>query len=123
MRILQVVHGFPPAASGGTEVYARDLAAAFAAAGDEVAVLTRHSDAHARELSLRQWTDAAVEVFSVNNTFHSCESFESSYSNPEVGRIAGRVLDQWRPDVVHVQHLTCLSTGIPRQAATRGIPV
>lgn len=123
MRILQVVHGFPPAASGGTEVYVRDLAAAFAAAGDEVAVFTRHSDPNDRELAVREWTDSAVHVFSVNNTFHSCDSFESSYSNPEIARIAGCVLDEWRPDLVHVQHLTCLSTGIPRQAAVRAIPV
>jgi GT2 family glycosyltransferase/glycosyltransferase involved in cell wall biosynthesis len=122
MRILQVVHGFPPAASGGTEVYVRGLAAAFAAAGDEVAVFTRHSDPNTREMAVREWTDSAVHVFSVNNTFHSCDSFASSYSNPEIARIAGCLLDEWRPDVVHVQHLTCLSTGIPRQASVRRIP-
>jgi GT2 family glycosyltransferase/glycosyltransferase involved in cell wall biosynthesis len=123
MRILQVVHGLPPAASGGTEVYVHGLAGALAAGGDHVAVLTRHSDPNSRELALRRWMDSAVEVFSVNNTFRSCESFESSYSNPEIAKIAGAVLDQWHPDVVHVQHLTCLSTGIPRQASMRRIPV
>ena len=80
MRILQVVHGFPPAASGGTEVYVRDLAAAFAAAGDEVAVFTRHGDPQrARAGGAESGRTRAVHVFSVNNTFHSCESFESSY--------------------------------------------
>ncbi|MFL6280520.1 MAG: glycosyltransferase [Vicinamibacterales bacterium] len=124
MRILQVVHGFPPDANGGTEVYVRDLAAALAAMGDDqVAVLTRHSDGHARELATRTWTDAGVDVFSINNTFHACESYESSYANPAIERIAADLLDQWKPDVVHVQHLTCLSTGIPRQASYRRIPV
>ncbi len=124
MRILQVVHGFPPDAHGGTEAYVRDLAAAFAGPGDtEVAVFTRHGDGHARELSLRRWSDGAVDVISVNNTFHSCESYESSYANPAIECIAGDFLDEWRPDIVHVHHLTCLSTGIPRQAAHRDIPV
>src|SRR6185369_5821770 len=80
-------------------------------------------DGNARELSVRRWTDGAVDVCSVNNTFRSCESYESSYANPAVTRVACELLDQWRPDVIHLQHLTCLSTGIPRQAARRGIPV
>ena len=124
MRILQVVHGFPPDANGGTESYVRDLAAALAASGnDAVTVLTRHGDENARDLSVRTWTDGAVHVISVNNTFHSCESYESSYANLPIERFAAGLLDEWRPDVVHLQHLTCLSTGIPRQAARRDIPV
>jgi len=95
MRILQVVHGFPPAAHGGTEIYTRDLAAALAGSGDEVAVLTRHADAHGRELALCRSTLGAVQVFSINNTFNSCESFEASYANPLIEHIAGQVLDEW----------------------------
>ena len=124
MRILQVVHGFPPAASGGTEVYVRDLAAALAASGDDdVMVFTREADLHRPELSVRSSADGPVRVTTVNNTFQSCASFEASYANPAIERVAGDVLDDWLPDVVHVHHLTCLSTGIPRQAARRGIPV
>jgi GT2 family glycosyltransferase/glycosyltransferase involved in cell wall biosynthesis len=124
MRILHIVHGFPPDAHGGTEAYVRDLASAFTTRGDDdVAVFTRHGDGTARELSVRRWKDGAVAVASVNNTFHSCESYESSYTNPAIERIVGDFLDEWRPDIVHLHHLTCLSTGIPRQAAHRGIPV
>ena len=111
MRILLVVHGFPPAASGGTEVYVRDLAAALAASGgDDVMVFTRENDAHRSELSVRASADGRVRVTAVNNTFQSCESFEESYANPAIERVAGSVFDEWRPDIVHVQHLTCLST-------------
>jgi len=124
MRILQVVHGFPPAASAGTEVYARNLARALAAqASDEVRVFTRDADPHRAELSVRSWRDGAVDVTAVNNTFQFCATFENSYANPALEAIAAAFLDQWLPDVVHIQHLTCLSTGIPRQAASRGIPV
>lgn len=123
MRVLLVVHGFPPAASGGTEVYVRDLAAALAAAGDEVMVLARDQDAHRPELSVRTFADGPIHVTAVNNTFQSCVSFEESYANPAIEAIAAGLLDEWRPDIVHVQHLTCLSTGIPRQASRRGIPV
>jgi GT2 family glycosyltransferase/glycosyltransferase involved in cell wall biosynthesis len=124
MRILLVSHGFPPTASGGTEVYVRHLAAALTASGeDEVMVLTREADAHRPELSVRAATDGAIALTIVNNTFQSCSSFEESYANPAIDRIAGELMDRWRPDLVHVQHLTCLSTGIPGEAARRSIPV
>ena len=42
MRVLLVVHGYPPAASGGTEIYTRQLADALSELpGLEVFVLTR----------------------------------------------------------------------------------
>lgn len=124
MRILLVVHGVPPAASGGTEVYVRDLAHALASAGeDEVTIFTRDNDPCRPELSVRDAADGPVRVVRVNNTFQACHSFEESYANPAIEEVAAALLDDWRPDVVHVQHLTCLSTGIPRQAALREIPV
>jgi len=124
MRILQVVHGFPPAASAGTEVYVRNLARALAEnAEDDVRVFTRDADSHRAELRVREAWDGNVRVTAVNNTFQSCATFEDSYANAAIERIAGAFLDEWRPDIIHVQHLTCLSTGIPRQAAQRGIPV
>jgi len=124
MRILQVVHGFPPAASAGTEVYVHNLAHALAERpGDEVRVFTRDADPHRPELGVRERTEGLVRVTTVNNTFQSCVTFEDSYANPGIERIAAAFLDEWRPDVVHIQHLTCLSTGIPRQAAERSIPV
>jgi GT2 family glycosyltransferase/glycosyltransferase involved in cell wall biosynthesis len=124
MRILLVAHGLPPAANGGTEVYVRDLAQSLAASGDDqVMVLTREANPCRPELSVRTFADGLVRITTVNNTFQSCVSFEGSYANPAIERIAGDVLDAWDPDVVHIQHLTCLSTGIPRQAVSRRIPI
>jgi GT2 family glycosyltransferase/glycosyltransferase involved in cell wall biosynthesis len=124
VRILLVAHGLPPAANGGTEVYVRDLAQSLAASGDDqVMVLTREANPRKPELSVRTFADGLVRITAVNNTFQSCVSFEESYANPAIERIAGDLLNAFDPEVVHIQHLTCLSTGIPRQAVSRRIPV
>jgi GT2 family glycosyltransferase/glycosyltransferase involved in cell wall biosynthesis len=124
MRVLQVSHGFPPAASAGTEVYVRNLACTLSRhPSDEVRVLTRDADPRRRELDVREWLDGHVRVTAINNNFQSCLTFEDSYRNGPIEELVGRFLDAWRPDVVHLQHLTCLSTGIPRQAVHRGVPV
>ena len=124
MRILLVVHGFPPEATGGTEGYTRDLAAALALApDDEVFVLAREADPGRPENAVRRETDGVVEVFRINNTFRDCRSLEESYRNPALLAAILPVLDLARPDVVHVQHLTCLSTELPCALAQRGVPV
>jgi GT2 family glycosyltransferase/glycosyltransferase involved in cell wall biosynthesis len=124
MRVMLVVHGFPPEARGGTEVYVRDLAIALAALPSiEIAVLTRHADPGRPQLEVRRRRAGTVTVFSINNTFQLCAGFAESYENPLLLRVAADLVDEFAPDVVHIEHLTCLSTQLPGEIARRGIPV
>ena len=126
MRVLLVVHGYPPAASGGTEIYTQQLADALSElSGLEVFVLTRDCDPSRPEYSLRQEATATgVTVYRINNTFQACSSFEDSYANPALASVAVRIIDQEiDPDVIHIQHLTCLSTEIVKHASAARRPV
>jgi GT2 family glycosyltransferase/glycosyltransferase involved in cell wall biosynthesis len=123
MRILVVVHGFPPAAQGGSEIYAHDHARTLARVhGDEVLVLTREQDRARAEYAVRRERRDGLEIAWVNNTFGRTRSFEETYRNEAIGAIAGRIIDEFRPDAAHIHHLTCLSTMIPRSLAERGVP-
>jgi hypothetical protein len=126
MRVLLVVHGYPPAASGGTEIYTQQLADALSElSGLAVFVLTRDCDSSRPEYSLRQEATATgVTVYRINNTFQACSSFEDSYTNPALASVAARIIDQEiDPDVIHIQHLTCLSTEIVKHASAARRPV
>ena len=124
MRVLLVVHGFPPAAQGGTEIYAdahaRTLRDRF---GDDVCVLTREQDPSRPEYSIRSATRAGIRIVWVNNTFRKARSFADTYCNESIDSIAGALVDEFAPDVAHVHHLTCLSTGIIHTLAARRVPV
>jgi GT2 family glycosyltransferase/glycosyltransferase involved in cell wall biosynthesis len=123
MRILLVSHGYPPAASAGTEVYTRELARALARqSGREVWVLTRDADRCRPEYTIVREYDGPVRVVRINNTFQACESFEESYAHPALLAVAVQEIAAIAPDVVHAQHLTCLSTGVPRAVHDLGIP-
>lgn len=123
MRVLQVVHGFPPWAMGGTEVYTHDLSRALAdRCGAEVFVLAREADPSLPEYHVRSEERDGIRLTIVNNTFAAVRSFEDSYRQPEIRRIGATLLDSIRPDVVHVQHLTCLSTDLLVECARRRIP-
>ncbi len=123
MRVLQLVHGFPPWAMGGAEVYAHDLSRALVDRfGAEVFVLTRESDPGLPEHHVRREVRDGLDLTIVNNTFAASRSFDDSYRQPRIRRIGAELLDSIRPDVVHVQHLTGLSSSLPFETAARGIP-
>jgi glycosyltransferase involved in cell wall biosynthesis len=123
MRVLLVVHGFPPAASGGTEIYVRDLARALRDhCGDSVLVLAREADPARKERALRSETRDGLELVLVNNTFRDRRPFVETWRDAAIRRHVASVLDEWRPDVVHVHHLTGLSADLAEETRARGIP-
>lgn len=123
MRILLVVHGFPPSGLAGTEIYAEAQARCFDRVhGDEILVLTREHDTSAREYRVRRERREGVSIAWVNNSFCATRSFEESYRHPAIAAIAAHLIDQFQPDIAHVHHLTCLSTEIVEALETRGIP-
>ncbi len=79
MRILVVVHGFPPSAQGGSEIYAHAHARALAALGDEVLVLTREQDPARPEYAVREEQRDGLRIVWVNNTFRNTRTFEETY--------------------------------------------
>jgi len=123
MRVLFVAHGFPPDSTGGTEVHAAGLARILWRRGHDIAVLAREARPDLPEYHIRLDKVGEVPVIRVNNTFRETSSFEETYRNGAIDAIARVLLDDGPPDVVHVHHLTCLSTGIVDECAARGIPV
>jgi GT2 family glycosyltransferase/glycosyltransferase involved in cell wall biosynthesis len=124
VRILLIVHGLPPACAGGTETYTLDLAHALAAQpGVAVGILSREADAARPELGIRYERRRDLDVWFVNNTFQSCHGFEDTYTHRALCDAVLPSVEAFAPDVVHVQHLTALSTLLPEALTARGIPV
>jgi len=123
MRVLIVVHGYPPSARGGSEVYAEAHARTLHdVCADDVLVLTRDNDPERPEFDVRQTTHRGVRVVRINNTFRTVRSFEESYRQPRIAAIAAELIDTFAPDVAHIHHLTCLSTRIPQLLRAYGVP-
>jgi GT2 family glycosyltransferase/glycosyltransferase involved in cell wall biosynthesis len=123
MRILLVTHGFPPRDLGGSQLYAEAHALAFAAAGDDVLVLTREADGGRPERAVRRERRAGVEVVWINNTFAETRSVADTYADERIDAVVEPILDAFRPQIAHVHHLTCLSTTLVPALARRGVAV
>jgi glycosyltransferase involved in cell wall biosynthesis len=122
MRVLFVVHDFLPRHPLGTEIYAWKLGRELQARGHEVRVLTTEKDVARPHLSVRErvWDGLPVTELT-NNLFY--ERFEETWDWPPARAALAAVLDEFRPDVVHVMHLMYLSLDCVTEVARRGIPV
>ena len=123
MRILQVVHGFPPRESAGAELVTFYLSQALRERGHEVGVLTRIEDPGAVEFSVREEQVDGLEVVQiVNNHLQTSAALRFSYDNSFCDAPFLRRLDRFHPDVVHFQHLAHLSVSLIPLTASLGYP-
>jgi GT2 family glycosyltransferase len=121
MRVLIVHHAWPPESAFGSELYAAALARELGRA-HEVTVLHRSADPQRPDGDVRALVRDGLRVISLNNCNRAHPGFEA-YRDPLVTAVAGRLLGEIRPDVVHVGHLSGLSTGIVFEARARGAAV
>lgn len=122
MKILVVVHQFLPEHRAGSEYYTFYLSRELARRGHEVVLYTTEMDHGARHAELRRREHEGLPVLeAVNN--HQFPSLWDAWRDPEMEANLVRVLDEVRPDVVHVQHLYLHSLGYLDLLAARRIPV
>jgi glycosyltransferase involved in cell wall biosynthesis len=120
MRLLQVLHNYPPEFRGGVERYVEGLAAGLLAGGHEVLVLAG-SETRARRAEIREEELAGVPVRRLVRGPGLCNPVDPF--EPELVRLYETVLAEISPDVVHVHHWWNLGDDLVRRAAARGLPV
>jgi glycosyltransferase involved in cell wall biosynthesis len=122
LRVLTVVHGFPPESWAGTEVLSLTLARALRARGHEVAFFVRSPGraGDADRSTFREDFDGFRVHRFVNRL--ALAGVDETYRFAPAEAAFDRVLAQERPDVVHLQHMIHLSTGLVDRCRAAGVP-
>jgi len=121
MKLLFLVHDFLPEHVGGTEVHTGELALELARRGHEVLIACTE-----RELSRadgqvleRSWNGLRVlEV--AHSREYACA--EHSWEEPGARETFARILEQERPDLLHVQHFAQWGSAVLEVARERRLP-
>jgi glycosyltransferase involved in cell wall biosynthesis/GT2 family glycosyltransferase len=127
LRVLYVVHGFPPDTWAGTEVYTLGLALEMQRRGHEVALLTRApaqrsvADGGPADFSVEETEFRGLKVWRMTHRLQH-GSLRESYHQPKAEAAFRDVLLGFRPDLVHFQHLIHLSATLPAIAREHGVP-
>ncbi len=122
MRILEAIHDFLPDHRAGSEIYTYHLSKALAARGHAVTVLFTEKRLEQEQFTRSRGTYDGLPFHEIvyNRHFHDIEDL---YDDPRMEAPIGEVLDEVRPDVLHVQSLVYLGLSLVRAAAARQIPI
>ncbi|MCX6356548.1 MAG: glycosyltransferase [Candidatus Aureabacteria bacterium] len=123
MKIVVLVHGYPPTAVAGTEICAQRLCVALRNAGHGVTVMTREEFPGAPEYKVIRDTQDGVPVIRVVNNFTKLREAYRYEEHPRIEEIFGKLIAGTAPDLVHIQHLAGASWRIPAMVKERGIPL
>ncbi|MHC5063609.1 MAG: glycosyltransferase [Planctomycetota bacterium] len=118
MKILQVLHGFPPELRGGTESTVEALSRAMQAQGHEMTVLAG-SMQRSEQVELREDSLDGLRVLRIQRDDLYFENWDKAYSPALSARFAS-LLDELQPDLVHVHHWLRLSSDLLRIARAKG---
>jgi len=122
MKILYVVHQFLPRHVAGTEIYAYHLARAMRKRGHDARVFHVEWKEGAPPYELEEKDYREVPCFEAHPGDWP-ETFRETYMNPRMEELFRKVLDTFRPDLVHIQHLANHSMGYLDELKERKIPV
>jgi len=123
MRVLQVIHGYPPRYNAGSEVYTQTLARALAIR-HQVMVFSRFEDPYQPPyVELAETDDGLPDASPIPIRLINMPLFRDRYRHERVDAAFTRCLKEFVPDVVHIQHLNHLSTSLVSCAALHGTPV
>jgi len=122
LKILKVIHGYPPRYNAGSEVYSQTLCQALANR-HEVQVFTREEDLLKPEYMYHTELDESDPRILLH-VVNSCRSrLQERYRHTLIDQRFVQVLDSFQPDIVHVGHLNHLSTSLLNEATSRSIPL
>jgi len=125
MRVLIVVHGYPPTHIGGAELRAARTARGLADLGHDIAVLCIESVSSAKDdYDYNDRDEQGVLVRRISFRFGTGEvGFRQSYVNPQTGAALGQLIESWHPDVIHLFSGYLMGVCVVQTAQAYGLPI
>ncbi len=118
MKIIEIIHGYPPEYNAGSENYTESVVNELARRGNEVAIFCRIEDQQRREFAVNEEVlNEQTKKYSINVAITNDE-----FVIPEVDREFAKVVEFFKPQVAHIEHLNHLSMGIIDILEKKGIP-
>lgn len=121
LKLLYVVHGFPPETWAGTEIYTLNLARQMQARGHEVLVLARTARGEGPDFGIREEQFEGLRVLRMLRREPDVR-LADSYRHAGAEAAFARLLLAEQPDLVHFQHLIHLSAGLVEVARELDLP-
>jgi glycosyltransferase involved in cell wall biosynthesis len=118
MKILKVIHGYPPLFNAGSEVYTQTLCNELSKE-NEVFIFTREENPYLSEFHLRkEIRQPNLEIYFIN-----IPRGKDGYRHEKMDIVFHKFVQEVKPDIAHIGHLNHLSTGFVNILYEQKIPI
>ena len=121
LRILKVIHGYPPYYMAGSEIYTANFCNEISKKVD-LSIFTRIEDEFTQPYNYSESRENGIRIIRVNKPSRDY-TFRSKYQDIRMSKIFEHYLDEIGPDIVHIGHLSHLTTNIINIVHKKGIPI
>jgi glycosyltransferase involved in cell wall biosynthesis len=123
VRVALFVHCFYPSHIYGTETYTLELARNLRTLGhDPVVVTAIFAGETAQPAPIHRYVHESIPVLSIDKNAYPHSRVKDTYYQPSMASVLGEILDEVRPDVVHVTHLINHTGVLLEAVAARRLP-
>lgn len=122
MKIIKIIHGYPMRYNAGSEVYSQMLCQGLADK-HEVHVFTRQEDPFLADYSVNiehDLEDSRIKLHIMNIV---SDRQRYRYQHEKVDNYIAKILQDIKPDIVHIGHLNHLSTSLIKTIHEYKIPI
>lgn len=109
MKVLKVIHGFPPDYMAGSEIYSYHLVKALSKKLEKINVFTCVENEFDKEYKVYDEVYDGIEVHRINKFRHDY-TYQQKFYDEQIEIDFRQCLNKTRPDVIHFGHLSHLST-------------
>jgi glycosyltransferase involved in cell wall biosynthesis len=117
MKILKIIHGYPPHYNAGSEVYSQSICNELKEK-HEIFIFTREENLYAADHEIREEIRENIHFFYVNKARE-----KDGYKHTDLDEKFAQILDKIQPDIAHIGHLNHLSTGLVAVLENKKIPI
>lgn len=121
MKIIEIVHGYPPEYNAGSENYTSTISHELANSGHSVLVFSRYENPVVADYEIQYISDTdnnKVRRVLINNARNKDRFLDS-----KIDEVLKKVIGDFKPDIAHIQHLNHLSLGIVPIIKSFKIPI
>ena len=121
LNILKIIHGYPPYYMAGSEVYTFHLITELSKSSN-ITIFTRIEDDFQKPYTIKESYKNGIKLIRVNKPNRDY-TFRSKYEDNKMARIFEKCLVKYKPDIVHIGHLSHLTISIVKIVKKHEIPV
>ena len=121
LKVLKIIHGYPPYYMAGSEVYTANLCNELSKHLN-VSIFSRIEDSFSKSYEIKESTENGTEIFRINKPMRDY-TFRSKYNDEKMADVFEKYLLKINPDIVHIGHLSHLAILIVKIIKKYKIPI